>query len=386
MNQKQLLEKNNAQKKQHTVGGWRRDLPYLIAIFCLLLAWGLSFVVIKEKKVVDEAKKQERVERKQLANVILLEVHPQGVDDMINLPGTVEAWTSLNLLAKVNGAISEMLVREGDTVLEGQLLARIEADDYRIALDAADATYRLALTEYERSKTMIKTKVISPAAMEAAQTSLLTAKAALARAKLELSRTEIVAPISGTVDRIYSKKGAYLGVGDPVALLLVLDPVKAVVGIPESDVDAVRDIETVDVTIQALQGRRVAGKTSFLSSSPESNAFLYRLELALTNPDHQILPGMFVRAHIVKRHIKDAFMIPLYSILTRGDDQFVYVAKNSMVERRPVETGVIDGWLVQVVAGLQAGERILIEGQHTVENGQEINVVKIVTDPNRSAQ
>lgn len=225
--------------------------------------------------------------------------------------------------------------------------------------------------------------MISPANLETAETNLLTAKAELARAKLQLSRTEITAPIGGFVNRLDVKIGVYLSVGDPVGQILDIDRVKAVVGIPESDVDAVRRVESVNLTIDALQSRQIQGKTHFLSTAPESNALLYRLELQIANSDNQILPGMFIRAHVVKRHIEDAIMVPLYSIVTRGEDQFVYVEKDGMVHRRHVEVGVIDKWQVQIVSGLEAGEKVVIEGQRDVEDGQKIHVVKTVTDPSQ---
>ncbi len=378
----------SVKKKSDKPSGNRKNivsyLPYLIAVGLILLAGFLVLVVSSKKEKLEAAKKEEHVEQKQLVNAILLELHPRAVEDKINLPGTVEAWTSLNLLAKISGAVTELLVRDGDQVKAGQVLARIEVDDYRIARDAADAAYRLALSEFERSQAMIRKKVISPASLETAETNLLTAEAELARAELQLSRTEITAPISGVVNRLDVKVGAYLSVGDPVGQLLDIDNVKAVIGIPESDVDAVRTIKSAALTINALNAKQVEGVNHFLSSAPESKALLYRMELAVANPDHRILPGMFVRARIVKRHIADAVMIPLYSIVTRGDDQFVYVEKEGKVFRRHVETGVIEKWQVQVVSGLQAGERVVIEGQRDVEDGQEIHVIKTVTDPTQS--
>lgn len=134
----------------------RLHLLYITSIVLILLAVVFSMAIKNKSEKLVAAKKAEHVEQKQLVNAILLELHPESIDDKINLPGTVEAWTSLNLLAKISGAVTEVLVQEGDKVLAGQPLAGIEADDYRIARDAADAAYRLALSEYERSQAMIK--------------------------------------------------------------------------------------------------------------------------------------------------------------------------------------------------------------------------------------
>ena len=76
--------------------------------------------------------------------------------------------------------------------------------------------------------------------------------------------------------------------------------------------------------------------------------------------------------------------MPLYSVISRGNEQFVFVAEGETVRRRPVRLGVIEGWLVQVVQGLAPGDRVLIEGHREVEEGQHIRVIRTITDPLRS--
>ncbi len=358
-----------------------KNLPRVALLGLVTLILLLMGVVGGKKERLEEAKKTAQVEEKKLVNAVLLELQPRPIEDAINLPGTVEAWTRLELMAKVNGAIVEVKVKEGDQVKAGQVLAQIEADDYRIALEAARAAHTLAKADFERGRTMHQTKVIPTASLESTASRLQTAAAELERAQLQLSRCTITAPMDGVVKRLDAKVGLYLGVGDPLAELLQIDRVKAVVGIPESDVDAVRKIGQVDLTLRALAGRQVTGRTHYLAPAPDSNAFLYRLELALDNPGHDILPGMFFHARIVKRRIDGALAVPLYSIISRGEEQFVFVAEGEAVRKQPVRLGVIEGWQVQITEGLKAGDRVLLEGQREVEEGQRIKVVKTVTDP-----
>lgn len=357
------------------------NLPRLGLVLFIAVIFMLSGTVGEKKAKLEAAKKEGQVAQRRLVNTVLLELVPRTIYDVINLPGTIEPWTELQLLAKVSGAITEVLVEEGDSVKAGTVMARIEEDDYRLALDAATAAYNLARSEFARNQEMLKKRVIPPASMESSETALLKAKTDLEKARLQLSRCAITAPMDSVVRRIDAKVGTYLSVGDPLIELLELDRVKGVVGIPESDVAAVRNISEVDITINALNGRQFTGKAHFLSPSPKTTAYLYRFELALDNPSHEILPGMFLRANIVKEQVDNAVMVPLYAIISQGEEQFVYVAVDGEVERRPVQLGIIEGWQIQVAKGLEAGERVVIEGHREVEDGQQINIVKVVSDP-----
>ena len=210
---------------------------------------------------------------------------------------------------------------------------------------------------------------------------MTTTKASMDIAALRLSRCNITAPMNGVVSRLNAKVGLFLSVGDPVGQMLQIDRVKAVVGIPESDVDAVRKISEVDITIQALDDRKITAKKYFLAPSPETVARVYRLELEIDNHDDAILPGMFLRAHVVKNIISEAVSVPLYSVISRNDEQFVFVALDGVAQKRPVKLGVIEKWQVQVTDGLELGEKVVVEGHRDVEDGQAIEVIQTITDP-----
>lgn len=358
-----------------------RNLPRFILLLLIVLIVVLAGAVKDRKVQLEEERRAARVEEKVLVNAVLLEVHPEPIEDAMNLPGTIEPWTRLELMAQVGGPLVEVGVREGDFVQAGQVLALIEPDEYRIALDAAVAAHAQARAEYERSRTMHRDKVIPTAGLESSETRLRLAVADMERAQLQLSRCTITAPMDSVIKRLDAKVGLYVGVGDPLGELLRIDRVKAVVGIPESDVHAVRRINRVDLRIQALNNRALVGENHFLSPGPDTGAYLYRLELALENPGYEILPGMFFRARLVKRRIDDALSVPLYSVVSRNDEQFVFIAEGETVRKQLVRLGVIEQWRVEIVDGLQPGDRVVVEGHRDVEDGQQINVIKVVTDP-----
>ncbi|MCJ7601214.1 MAG: efflux RND transporter periplasmic adaptor subunit [Desulfobulbaceae bacterium] len=357
-----------------------QNLPRLLLLALIIMIIALSMAVKKKNARLTTEKAAALSKERPSVNAVLLEVAPGVIHDRINLPGEIEPWTRLEMLARISGTVEEVLVIEGRNVKEGEVLARIEAADYRIALDAARANFDLARVTIERIKNLYGQGIIPIADLDKAENELRTARAAMEDATLNLSRCSITAPMSGVIRRLDLKKGLMLSVGDPMAELLKIDQVKAVIGIPESDVAAVRGLDTVEFTIQALDDRRITGRKFFLSPSPENQARLYRLELAVDNPRGEILPGMFLRANIVKKTVEQAIIVPLYAVLTRNDEHYVFVEKDGIAEKRLVTLGIMEEWQAQVTKGLEAGERVIIEGHRDVEAGQQVNTIRLLTD------
>ncbi|MCI5164113.1 MAG: efflux RND transporter periplasmic adaptor subunit [Candidatus Electrothrix sp. AX5] len=166
----------------------------------------------------------------------------------------------------------------------------------------------------------------------------------------------------------------------PIAEILQIDRVKAVVAIPEADVNAVRQLKQVGVEIRSLNNARFQAQVHFLAPAPQTLAHAYRLELALNNPEEKILPGMFLQANIVKQSKEGIVAIPLYTVISRNDEQFVYVAEDGIAHKRPVETGFTEGWQILIQSGLNLGEKVIIQGHRSIEDGQKVRVVKELTD------
>lgn len=357
------------------------NMPRFILLGMIALIIVLAVFIVDKFSAIKAAQEAAIKQERPPVNTVVMKVAPATISNTINLPGSIEPWTSLELVSKISGSIEEVMVREGDAVKEGDVIARIEADDYRIAFERAQAAYKLAKADFERDQKVFAEGVIPPAELDMRKTNMQTAKSDLENARLMYDRCTIKAPMNGVVRRLDAKVGLYLGIGDPIGRILQIDRVKAVIGIPESDITAVRTLDEIAITIQALDDRKINGRRHFVSTSPETAARLYRLELEVDNPGHEILPGMFVRATIVKQSRDHALSIPFYSIISRNDEQFIYVEQEGSVKKRNVKTGIMEKWMVEITDGLSEGERVVVEGHRDVEDGQKVKVVKEITDP-----
>ncbi len=358
-----------------------KTMPSLFLLLMIIGIIVLSSNIKGESERINADKMKALNRERPSLNVVVLDVTPKPIHDRLNLPAQVEPWVELKILSEVSGKVVEILANEGDYVNKGDIISRIDSRDYENELASVRAEYDLSKQELARSKNLYKEKLITKSRFDSDVAKVSKLSAQLKNAELKLERCTIIAPMAGVINRTDVEEGLYLNVQDPIAVILDISRVKACVGIPESDVDEVRRLTSFNITIDALGDKTIKGKKHFLSRSPESFAHLYKLEIEVPNPDGKILPGMFARADIVKREVKDSISVPLYSVITRVNEQFVYVENDGKAEVRMVETGILEGWKIEITKGLSKGDRVIVVGHRSLDEGQKVNVVRNVTDP-----
>jgi membrane fusion protein (multidrug efflux system) len=373
-----MQEKNIQQKKLQNLN---RFLPLLVLLLLIVVAVGLGSRVKNEKNRLVEEKRNAVIQERPPLNVVVQEMVPGLLRDRLNLPGMVEPWESLNILAEVRGMVEEVLVQEGDYVNQGDVIIRLDTSDYENRRNSIKASYNLALTNLKRLSGLREEEIIAQSEFDSIKAELEALEADLAIAELQLKRCYVKASISGIVNELPAKIGLYLAVADPIATVLDIDSVKVNVGIPEADVDAVRKIDRFEVVIEALQNKKIIGAKHFLAFAPESQAQVYRLELKVENKSGDILPGMFARVEIIKQEFPEALAIPLYAVISRNNKHFVFLEEENAARLQEVKLGVLDGWKIQITGGLAPGQRVIVVGQRSVDAEQKLNVVKKVTNP-----
>jgi RND family efflux transporter MFP subunit len=372
---------NQLNKKARVLRFFWGTVPWLIVLAIGLFMFQMV-IEIREKKARLEAENKAAIrENIPPVRVITLTLEPQTLKDKINLPATVVPYENLWVKSEASGQVVKILIKEGQVVKAGQVLVELDDRDYRSRLERIEANYQLALSNRDRIADLVQKKIAATTELDKMEAQLKDLTAQLKEAKLALSRTKIISPISGRINDVSTEIGDRMGVDKPVAQILQFEDVKVSVGVPESDVNAVFDLEKADVVIDALDKRRVQGEKIFLSRQPRDLARLYDLELVVANPDGRILPGMFARVELVKHVFHDALIIPLYAVITQGDETFVYIEQDNKAEKRSVEVGVLSGWLIQVTSGLRPGERVIIVGHRLLDEGQAVEVIKNVRDP-----
>jgi membrane fusion protein (multidrug efflux system) len=364
-----------------------RLLRYLWATFpwFIIIILVLSLLILTGKIIekVERLKAERRAATRQevSAQVITLTVKPVQLEERLNLPATVESFENLWVKSEASGQVTNILVQEGQIVQKGQVLMELDSRDYMTNLERIEANYRLVTIEYKRITELFNRNIVAASEVDRLEAQLKDLEAQLNAAKLALERTRITAPITGRLNEIEAKIGDWMSIDKPLAQILQIGEVKVTVGIPESDVSAVTDLKEADIIIEALDKLRLKGRKLFLSRQPSDMARLYNLELVVDNPDGRILPGMFARVEIVKKRFEDTLAVPLYAVISQNNENFVYLEKDNKAEKRPVELGILEGWMIQVKSGLEVGDNVIIVGHRQVDEGQTVQVIKNVTDP-----
>ena len=357
-------------------------IPWILVALIVAFIVNMGGRITEKKAALEEEKKAALKKEVPAVRVITLTLEPQRLVDAINLPAQVEPYEEIWVKSEVPGQVIEVRVKEGQRVKRGQVLMQLDDRDFRARLARIEANYRLAKLNYDRTKALVRKNLAAPTKLDEIEAQLKDLIAQRSEATLALSRTSIKSPLSSLLNEIRAERGDFVGVGDPVAQILEIDTVKVTVGVPESDVAAIFDLEEADIIIEALGKRRVKGEKIFLSRQPKTLARLFDLELKVPNPDGRILPGMFARVELVKHTYEGALAVPLYAIITQGEERFVYTEKDGRAEKRKVTLGTLIGWEVHITTGLKAGERVIAVGHRLLDDGQAVEVIKNVDTPN----
>ncbi|WP_022666301.1 efflux RND transporter periplasmic adaptor subunit [Desulfospira joergensenii] len=351
-----------------------RAIPFAaVLVVIVLVILPLNKKIAAKKADLQALRLKQTGDHRALTNVTTLELVPQMLTEKISLPGVAKPWISLEVVSEVKGKVIRK-IDQGRQVKKGDILAVIDQRDYQNSYDSALASYETALINKKRFAALSGKQFVTQSQLDDAAARVKTTRAAMENAKLNLERCTIRASMNGVVDRTYIEPGSFLAVGDPVVKLLKMDKLKIEVGIPESDVDAVRKLTAFDMTIDALGNKPYQGEFHYLYKSTDSMARLYTLEIQVDNEDLQILPDMFVRVSVVKNTDPQGLAVPMYSLVSLKNQTGVFVEKQGMVHFRPVRTGFQDGWKTQIVQGLEPQEHVVVMGHRIIEDGEKVNV------------
>ncbi len=310
--------------------------------------------------------------------VTVMRMRPRRFVDRIVLPGTVEANSDVSLRSQVRGTLIERPVQEGQTVRKGQLVARIDPQDYEDALETANAGLVLAQSVYDRVAKLITTGAATQAERDSAEASLRQAKARKSEAETQLRRTQITSPIDGTVDKLYVEVGELMEDAALVARIIDASLVEIYIAIPEADVRSVRGLKEVKFRVDSAGDDVMTGQVSFVTLAPAEQARVYIMALRVGNQDARLRPGMIVKADVVRQVVDDGLVAPLFAVLPQDKGYAVYVEADGVARRRAVTLGPLRAETVLIRRGLRAGDRLIVQGQRQIEDGQRVQVVRTI--------
>ena len=332
-------------------------------------------------------------------------LQPRALTINSELSGRIAAPRIAEVRARVAGVVLQRAFREGSDVKRGDVLFRIDPAPFQADLDSAQAALSKAQAnafqaklQNERYQALIEINAISHQEYDNARANALQTaadvaanQAAVKRAKLNLGYATVTAPISGRIGRALVTEGALVGQGETTALAVIqqLDPIHADLTQSTRELNELRRALRAGQLQQVGQDQARAtliqddgsayprpGKLLFtdISVDPSTGQIILRSEFP--NPDLDLLPGSFVRVRLEQAVNRQGLSIPQRAVLrdSAGIAQVLVVDAEERVHQQPVELGAVqdDRWIVN--SGLQAGDRIVIEGLQHARPGEQVQV------------
>jgi multidrug efflux system membrane fusion protein len=316
----------------------------------------------------------------------------------IDALGTVTPLATITLKAQVGGVLTEVLFTEGQTVAKNQLLARIDPRPYEQALMQAQGTrvrdeaqleaarvtlarYRTLLTQDSIARQDVDTQA---ALVKQLEGTVMTDRASEGVAKLNLSYTQVKAPITGRVGLRVVDMGNLVGSGDAngIAVITQLSPIDVEFSVPQDQVPDLqaRIKEGAPLPAIALDRTRTtnlaSGKFAALDNQVDVQTGTVKAKARFTNTDQALFPSQFVNLRLEVRNIKDAVVVPVTALRHGATGDFVYVlnAADRTVALRPVTRGQATVDKIEVKAGLQVGEQVITEGADRLKDGAKVTL------------
>jgi len=288
----------------------------------------------------------------------------------------LEALEEAMVVAKVSGVVKRIFVEEGDSARAGQVLAKLDDEQYGLELNQAESILEKLSNEYERNESLVKIKIISQEAYEETRSEYFTQKAAYDLAKLRLAYTEIKAPIEGRISQRLIKVGNMVKLDQPTFLLTDFDHLLAVLHVPEKELNKLRIGFPARLTADAVPESEYSGKILRISPVVDSQTGTFKVTVEVDDPTRRLRPGMFTRVQIVYDTHENASLVPKNAILTEDTETWAFVINDGVVTKTRIETGFSNSTHVEVSSGLSVGDTVVTTGLNSLKDGSKIKVLE----------
>ncbi len=317
--------------------------------------------------------------RKEEALVSVATLKDTVFNHYLDIQGSVNTKENILIQPEMPGTLVALNVKAGQRVSKGQLLARVDDGGSSQQVASLETQYQLAKTTFERQKNLWSQKIGSEIQYLQAQTQMLSLQRSVAQAKAMLSKTEIRAPFSGTIDEVFVERGQVVSAGPQGLMRIVnLNNMYVSTSIPESYIGKLKVGTQVDVFLTSLN-KNYKGKVRQIGNFINPNNRSFGIEVSIPNPENLLRPNQVAKLKVIDYTVKNAIVVPSNVVQEDGKgNQFVFVAANSngktaTAKKTMVTVGKSSDNLTEILSGLNANDIIVIEGVNTISEGMKLN-------------
>ena len=287
---------------------------------------------------------------------------------------SLEALAEAQVVAKTSGVALQVLVEEGQVVEAGQPLVRLDPDRARLNVAQSEAQMRKLENNFNRAEQLFAQQLISAGEHDQLRHDLASARASYNLARLELSYTTVTAPISGVIASRSIKTGNFVQINSPIMRIVDNTRLEATLNVPERELATLQAGQPVHMQVDALPGRIFEGTVDRVAPVVDAGSGTFRVITAFQG-DAMLQPGMFGRFRIDYDQRADVLTVPRLALLDDEGEPAVYLARDAVAVRTPVELGHIDAGFVEIRSGLAAGDQVVVAGKAALRDGSALQVI-----------
>lgn len=329
-------------------------------------------------------------------------IKPETISSYIKLTGGIEAEEDAVVYSKISEKLDEILVKLGETVNSGQVLAEQynqslneSVNQATAALRNAQSQYDMTKADFERMQRLFKDKTISQqqfdqtkAQFEAAESGMDQAKAALKLAQEQYENSLIKAPFDGKVAIIYYDKDQMVPAGQPVIKIVNAKNIKAKLSVPEVDISRIALEQRVFATFPAYPDTQFVGFVYRVDEAIDPETRTLEIEVRMDNPSGMLKSGQFGQFLIETERHEQTVVVTDIAVMTQTEVEvtelgelnevkkhYVYLVKDGKAEKRFVKPGIYSQGKWELTEGINIGDSLIVMGQNIVKDGNPIRVV-----------
>jgi membrane fusion protein (multidrug efflux system) len=311
-------------------------------------------------------------------------VEPQPFSVEVALTGQLEAEHEVVMRSELDGVIRTIEFQEGQPVAQGDVLFTMRDEEQRARLSEARAQERLARDVYDRTRTLTSQDISSVARRAEAAAALDEAKAKIALAELNLDRTRIMAPFDGVVGSRLVGPGEWVEPQTPLVPVAAIEKLQLHYLLPEPSIRLAKVGGQVHVRVVAYPDERFPGETFFVSPTVDRATRRLLAKAWVPNDDHRLKPGMFANVDVLVLEKEGVLVVPDSAMIYDRHGTYVWrIDDEGRAEKVPVEIGIRRFSRVEILDGIQAGDRVITAGINKVMAGSALDVRPAVAGTGR---
>lgn len=311
-------------------------------------------------------------EEKEIVNVKVKDIQSQTFEHFFEVTGNAEADLNINVSPESSGIIETILVKEGEHVTKGQMLAKLKVDALQRTLDELKIQHDLATTNFNRQKNLWDQNIGSEMQFLQAKTNKESLEKRIEGLEAQIDMSDITSPVDGVVDVIFQKKGEIGSPQFPFAKVVNINHINIYGDVSEAYLTKVKEGDKIKINFPAL-GREKEARIQQIGDVIDPKNRTFRIKVSMNNPDKMIKPNLVAIIKIRDYMAEDAIVVPSLYIREdfKGDFTFIANTENGkeVAKKIYVTTGVTDNNMTEVTSGLTAGMKIISEGYNQIVDG-----------------